>query len=209
MPPGISSLPQGQAIVAENLELTYRPSLPFIYLGDTFVAVSGKGGLTIIDHHAAHERILYEKLLKGLQSMTRQLLFPKQVRVSAKEHAALLENREMLSAFGFEIDDFGDSTVVVRTIPDELDDDGIAGMLSDIAAGFIEPNTSFQSLRDSIAARIACHSSIRGKKILSQEELSGLLADLEKAEHPDQCPHGRPTRVFYSLHDLNKLFKRK
>jgi DNA mismatch repair protein MutL len=183
--------------------------LPFIYLGDTFVAVSGKGGLTLIDHHAAHERILYEKLLKGLQSTTRQLLFPKQVRVSGKEYKVLLENREMLKTFGFEVDDFGNSTVIVRTIPDELDDDGIAGMLSDIAAGFIDPNTSFQSLRESIAARIACHSSIRGKKILSQEELSGLLDDLEKTEHPDQCPHGRPTRIFYTLHDLNKLFKRK
>ncbi len=195
--------------VSENLEFTYRPSLPFIYLGDTFIAVAGRGGLSIIDHHAAHERVLYEKLLSGIHSMTRQLLFPKQVRVSGKEYAVLLENREMLNTFGIEVEDFGNSTVIVRTIPEELDDTDLQGMLSDIAAGFIDPNTSFQSLKDNIAARIACHSSIRGKKILSQEELSGLLEDLEKTEHPDQCPHGRPTRIFYSLHDLNKLFKRK
>ena len=99
--------------------------------------------------------------------------------------------------------------MIVRTVPEELNDADLPGMLSDIAAGFIDPNTSFQSLKDNIAARIACHSSIRGKKILSQEELSGLLADLEKTEHPDQCPHGRPTMIFYSLHDLSKLFKRK
>jgi len=99
--------------------------------------------------------------------------------------------------------------VIVRAVPEELDDADLPGMLSDIASGFIEPNTSFQSLKDNIAARIACHSSIRGKKILSQEELSGLLVDLEKTEYPDQCPHGRPTRIFYSLHDLSKLFKRK
>jgi DNA mismatch repair protein MutL len=99
--------------------------------------------------------------------------------------------------------------VIVRTVPEELDDADLPGMLSDIASGFIDPNTSFQSLKDNIAARIACHSSIRGKKILSQEELSGLLEDLEKTEYPDQCPHGRPTRIFYSLHDLSKLFKRK
>ena len=189
--------------------MTYRTALPFIYLGDTFVAVSGRGGLTIVDHHAAHERILYEKLLDGLPSMTRQLLFPRQVRVSAKEYRVLLENRGMLDTFGFEIDDFGNATVIVRTVPDEFDDHDLTGILSDIAAGFIEPNTSFPSLRDNIAARIACHRSIRGKKILSQEELSELLDNLEKTEHPDQCPHGRPTRIFYSLHDLNKLFKRK
>jgi len=207
--PESSSSVQGKSVVSENLELTYRPSLPFIYLGDTFVAVSGRGGLTIVDHHAAHERVLYEKLLHGIHSMTRQLLFPKQVRLSGKEHKVLIENREMLKPFGLEVDDFGDSTVIVRTVPDELDDNGLPGILSDIAAGFIEPNTSFQSLRDNIAARIACHSSIRGKKILSQEELSELLANLENTENPDQCPHGRPTRIFYSLHDLNKLFKRK
>ena len=212
MAPEASSLAQGGALasgVSENLELTYRPSLPFIYLGDTFIAVAGRGGLSIIDHHAAHERVLYEKLLSGMHSMTRQLLFPKQVRVSGKEYTVLLENREMLNTFGIEVEDFGNSTVIVRTVPEELDDADLPGMLSDIAAGFIDPNTSFQSLKDNIAARIACHSSIRGKKILSQEELSGLLEDLEKTEHPDQCPHGRPTRIFYSLHDLNKLFKRK
>ena len=207
--PQTSSFSQAGSAVSENLELTYRPSLPFIYLGDTFIAVSGKGGLTLIDHHAAHERVLYEKLLRGMHSMTRQLLFPKQVRISGKEYRALLENREMLKTFGFEIEDFGNSAVIVRTVPEGLDDADLAGMLSDIAAGFIDPNTSFQSLKDNIAARIACHSSIRGKKILSQEELSGLLEDLEKTEHPDQCPHGRPTRIFYSLHDLSKLFKRK
>jgi DNA mismatch repair protein MutL len=211
-PPEASSPAQGGAFVSgvsENLEFTYRPSLPFIYLGDTFIAVAGRGGLSIIDHHAAHERVLYEKLLSGRSSMTRQLLFPKQVRVSGKEYRVLLENREMLHNFGFEVEDFGNSTVIVRTVPEELDDADLPGMLSDIASGFIDPNTSFQSLKDNIAACIACHSSIRGKKILSQEELSGLLEDLEKTEYPDQCPHGRPTRIFYSLHDLSKLFKRK
>ena len=206
------ALPQSfsdSPFVAGEAELTYRTSLPFIYLGDTFVACSGTGGLTIIDHHAAHERVLYEKMLSGLQSITRPLLFPKQVRVSAKEHAALLENREMLGTLGFEIEDFGNSTVIVRTVPEELEESGLPGMLSDIASGFIEPNTSFQSLRESIAARIACHASIRGKKILSQEEFHRLIADLDKTEHPDQCPHGRPTRIFYSLNELNKLFKRK
>jgi DNA mismatch repair protein MutL len=207
--PQKSSLPDGQAFVSENIALTYRPSLPFIYLGDTFVAVSGTGGLTILDHHAAHERVLYEKLRSGMSLLVRQLLFPKQVRVSAKEYKVLLENREMLKTMGFEADDFGNSTIIVRAVPHELDDNDLSGILSDIAAGIIEPNTSFQSLRDSIAARIACHSSIRGKKVLSQEELDELISDLEKTEHPDQCPHGRPTRIFYSLHDLNKLFKRK
>jgi DNA mismatch repair protein MutL len=199
----------GNSTICENLDLTYRTSLPFIYLGDTFVAVSGKGGLTLVDHHAAHERVLYEKLLNGLTSSTRQLLFPKQVRVSGREYRSLMENREILKELGFDLEDFGNCTVIVRTVPDELEDADLPGILSDMAAGFIEPNTSFKSLRENIAARVACHSSIRGKTVLSQEELSELLENLDKTEHPDQCPHGRPTRIFYSLHDLNKLFRRK
>ena len=198
----------GISSVAENLEFPYRPSLPHIYLGDTFVAVSGKGGLTILDHHAAHERILFERLLKGMESQSRQLLFPLQVRVSGKEYRLLILNRDVLGTFGIEIDDFGENTVMVRAVPAEMEDADIRGILSDIAAGFLEEHASSKPLRHDLAARIACHSSVRGKRILSQDELSKLLEDLEKTDHPDQCPHGRPTRIFYSLHDLNKLFKR-
>ncbi len=196
--------------VSDNLEFSYRSSLPSIYLGDTFVAVSGKGGLTIIDHHAAHERVLFEKLLHGMALQSRQLLFPRQVRISEKEYRLLLLNRELVGTFGIEIDDFGENTVIVRAVPAEMEDADIPGVLSDIAAGISEgqgPGASL--LRHELAARIACHSSVRGKKILSQEGLQKLIEDLERTEHPDQCPHGRPTRIFLSLNDLNKLFKRK
>ncbi len=198
----------GTSGVAENLEFSYRPSLPHIYLGDTFVAVSGKGGLTLLDHHAAHERILFEKLLKGMETESRQLLFPRQVQVSGKEYRVLLEHKEIVRTFGIEIDDFGNNTVIVRAVPAEIAEDDIAGLLSDIAAGLLDEHSSARPLRYDLAARIACHGSIRGKKILSSDELTRLLEDLEKTEHPDQCPHGRPTRIFYSLSDLSKLFKR-
>lgn len=198
----------GSSGVAENLEFSYRPSLPSIYLGDTFVAVSGKGGLTLIDHHAAHERILFEKLLKGMDTQAVQLLFPRQVKVSGKEYRILLDQKDIVMTFGIEIEDFGKDTVLVRSLPAEIEDADIPGILSDIAAGLLENRSSEKPLRFDLAARIACHSSIRGKKILSPDELSRLLEDLEKTEHPDQCPHGRPTRIFYSLHDLNKIFKR-
>jgi DNA mismatch repair protein MutL len=198
-----------KSVVAENLELAYKPSLPFIYLGDTFIALSGKGGLTIIDHHAAHERILYEKLLEGMSSISRQLLFPQQIRLQAKEYSVLLQNIHIMKNFGLEIDDFGKNTVIVRSIPDELNDADIQGILSDIATGMIDGTVSHKSLKKDLAALIACHSSIRGKAILAREEISQLIEDLEKTENPDQCPHGRPTRIFYTINDLNKMFKRK
>lgn len=197
------------SVVSEKLEFAYKPSLPHIYLGDTFVAVSGKGGLTIIDHHAAHERVLYEKLMKGMSSNSLQLLFPKQVRLSPKEYMVLLQNTDLIKTFGIDIDDFGQDTIIVRAIPDDLDQADLAGILSDIAAGLQQGAVSHKFLQENIAARIACHSSIRGKTVLTQEELMHLINDLDNTEHPDQCPHGRPTRIFFSLNDLNKMFKRK
>ncbi len=195
--------------LSEILELTYKPSLPHLYLGETFIAVAGKGGLTLIDHHAAHERILFEKFLKGININSIRLLFPKQIKLSPKEYQVILENLQILNDFGIETDDFGHNTLIVRSLPDVLKNADIGSILSDIASCIIEDISPNKSLKESLAARIACHGSIRGKEILSQEEVSQLLADLEQTENPDQCPHGRPTRIFFSTDDLKKMFKRK
>ena len=206
-----SSLPfnsPGLAI-SESLELAYKASLPYIYLGDTFIAVSGKGGLTLIDHHAAHERILYEKFLGGIKFNVHHLLFPRQVKLSHKEYRVILENAEILRDFGIEAEDFGHESIIVRSLPDVLAEADMRGILSDIASCILEGVSPDGSFREALAAKIACHSSVRGKDILNKEEVSTLIADLEQTEHPDQCPHGRPTRIFFSLDDLKKMFKRK
>lgn len=196
-------------VISENLELTYKPFIPFVYLGDTFIAMSGKGGLTLIDHHAAHERILFEKFLNKINLISHRLLFPKQIKLSAKEYKIVIENKNLLDEFGIEIDDFGHDTVIIRSLPDDLMDADIRGILSDVSSEILKGIPPSKSLKDTIAASIACHSSVRGKTILNHEAFSRLIADLEKTEHPDQCPHGRPTRLFFSLDDLKKLFKRK
>lgn len=197
------------SVISETLEFAYKPHLPFIYLGDTFIAISGKGGLTLIDHHAAHERILYEKFLNKINLNSHQLLFPQQIKLSHKEYRIILENILILKDFGIEVDDFGHETLIVRSLPDDLKEADIRGILSDVASCIIEGVAPDKTLKETIAARIACHSSIRGKGILNQEKISSLLTQLEKTEHPDQCPHGRPTRIFFSLDDLKKMFKRK
>ncbi|GAB4387750.1 MAG: DNA mismatch repair endonuclease MutL [Thermodesulfovibrionales bacterium] len=181
----------------------------FFYLGDAFVALCQGEGLTIIDHHAAHERVLYERLLGGVRVESRRLLFPRQVRLSPREYAAVLEHREMLNQMGIEVDDFGRDTVVVRSLPAPMAEADIRGILSDAASRMLEGSSPGQDLRAAVAARIACHSSIRGRKVLGPEELSALLGDLENTSDPGHCPHGRPTRLYFSLDDLRKLFKRK
>ncbi len=204
-----SPLPASSSFVAENAEMSYKPSLPHLYLGDTFIAVSGKGGLTLIDHHAAHERILYEQFLKRVGIEPQRLLFPRQVRLSAGEYGVLLANRDLLLEFGMEVDDFGHNTVLVRSLPAALAGADLRGILADSAAALAEGEHPSKTLRESLAARIACHSSVRGKAVLGSESVSSLLADLEATQHPDQCPHGRPTRIFLTLDDLRKMFKRK
>lgn len=193
----------------EPLPLGIRAGTPHLYLGETFVALPEKGGLTLLDHHAAHERILFEKFLGSLRLDSRRLLFPRQVKLGPKEHIAVLENLEMLREFGLEVEDFGHDSVVVRSLPAELDESDLRGILADAAQEMLDGGRPGRSLRESVAARIACHASIRGRKVLGPEQLRALLEGLDACNDPEHCPHGRPTRVFYSMDEIKKVFKRK
>lgn len=194
--------------VSEALPMEYRTGLRPLYLGESFLAYTDGGGLVVLDHHAAHERVLYEKLLGGLPSESHMLLFPRQVRLSHKEYMTVLEHKDMLMEFGIEVDDFGQDTVVVRSLPPELEEADLRGILSEAAVALREGEKPGQSLGQRVAASIACHNSVRGSRILTPEELAALLASLEEAEDPEHCPHGRPTRLFYTIKDLRKAFKR-
>lgn len=204
-----ASGPSEAAGVSESLPLSGQwEGRSFIYLGEAFVAFSQAGGLTLIDHHAAHERVLYERLLDGAEVESLRLLFPRQVRLSPKEYAAVLEHRGMLSEMGMEVEDFGRDTVLVRSLPRAMAEADIGGVLSDAAARMLEGADPGQGLKAAVAARMACHGSVRGTRVLGPEALSALLRDLEAARDPEHCPHGRPTRLHFSLEELRKLFKR-
>ncbi len=200
---GISSF------VSEPLEFGYKPSLSLLYLGESFIAFSDRGGVTLVDQHAAHERILYEKFLKGINLTSYRLLFPRQVRLSHKEYRVILEKSIILRDFGIEVEDFGSDTVIVHSLPDALREADIKAILSDIVSCLLEGVSLDKDLKEVLAAKIACHKSVRGKIVLTQEEVSRLLSELRSCQNPDRCPHGRPTRIFFSLEDLKKMFKRK
>jgi DNA mismatch repair protein MutL len=137
------------------------------------------------------------------------MLFPEQIRLSHKEYMIILEHRDVIHEFGIEVDDFGLDTVLVRSLPVDLAGGDLRGILADVASAILGGLPPGRSLSEALAARIACHSSVRGREILNQDEVSRLLSDLEKTASPDQCPHGRPTRIFFSSDDLKKMFKRK
>lgn len=204
--------------VAEHTPLycfDYLDTTPYIYLGETFVAIPDKNGLTIIDYHAAHERVIYERLLKkDIPSI--RLLFPQNIKLEAAGYRTIIENLEFLNEFGFEIEDFGHKTLIIRSLPGFLENADLNTLLSDIAvslnygkeiSGNIIPD-EIDSARKTLAAKIACHSSIRGKEIPDGRRIAALLKDLCSTEFPNSCPHGRPTRINISLSELKKMFKK-
>lgn len=195
-------------------------SIPFIYLGETFVAFLHKNGLTIMDYHAAHERINYERFLKKIEIMPYRLLFPQQVKLQAGEYRVIIENLQLLNEFGLEIEDFGHGTVIVRALPEMLKDADMNALMSDMAASLLSSEFRVQGLESNeeieplnsrkkiLAARLACHSSIRGKEVPDRTKIAELLKNLDNTENPKCCPHGRPTRIFISMDELKKMFKK-
>lgn len=201
--------PEDEAFgVSEGPGLSFRAEMPFIYIGETFIAYPEDGGLSLLDHHAAHERVLYEKLLEGPPLSPRPLLFPVRIKLSHMEHAVITKNSAVLREMGLEIEDFGHETVLVRALPDGLEGGDLRGILSDVAH---ELSLGKEALgaKEAAASKIACHSSIRGKRLLLKEEFMALLEGLGKTKNPSECPHGRPTKIKFSISELKKLFGRK
>jgi DNA mismatch repair protein MutL len=222
----------GSVMISEPVSLydiiSYVGSIPFLYLGDTFVAIHEKNGLTIVDYHAAHERINYERLLKksGVKSQesgvikndmaTYKLLFPHQVKLQAGEYRIIVENLQLLNEFGLEMDDFGHGTIIVRGLPEFLKDADLNALMSDVAVSLssefrvqgLEPLEPMDSIKKTIAAKLACHKSIRGREVPDGARIAQLLKDLDEAENPHICLHGRPTRIFISMDELRKIFKK-
>ena len=188
----------------------------FFHIGESFIASVTGNGLVIIDQHAAHERILYERFLEKASIETEPLFLPIRVELPVREYNIIAGHKDFLRDFGLDIEEFGGNNLIVRALPKELKKADIKGLLLDLAAGILEEGTSGikpditdDTLLKKIAASLACHKSVRGSEQLNNEELSKMMSDLDSADEPGRCPHGRPTRIFFSLDDLNKMFKRK
>ena len=188
----------------------------FFHIGESFIATTTDEGLLIIDQHAAHERILYEKFLRREKVEPEELFMPARIDLPPREYNFVIKQREVLKGLGLEIEDFGKNNLIVRSMPQELHKTDVRGLLMDVAEGLIEEDTTGirsedagEALLKNIAARLACHRSVRGREQLNNEEMTVMMSDLEKADEPDKCPHGRPTRMLFSINDLQKMFKRK
>jgi len=182
-------------------------------LKSIFVLAENAHGLVLVDMHAAHERITYEKLKNGRVASnlrSQMLLVPLSIAVSAKEAAAAEEHAEALAEWGLELSRSGPATIVVRRIPALLEGADVAQLSRDVLSELAQHGSSrrLQELENELLSTMACHGSVRAGRRLGIPEMNALLREMEATERSGQCNHGRPTWVQLSLTELDKLFLR-
>lgn len=205
--------PENAVQFEQALEPETQPEPSFRLVGEafgTYVILESGDNLIWIDKHAAHERMIYEKLKAERGDADCQLLLePVSVTLEKNEYAAVLEARELCRKAGFEIDDFGAGTVLVRTAPLILEGEGIADAVMEMAGYLVRSKTDLTTEKlDWLYHNVACRAAIKAGDELSREELTALAAQL--AAHPEirYCPHGRPVSIVMRRRDLEKQFGR-
>ena len=183
-------------------------------LHNTYVVAETTDGLVIIDQHAAHERLVMEKMKSALASgdMPSQiLLLPEVVEVPDEGIAALLSHQDMLEKAGLLIEAFGEGAVIVRQTPSILGEVNAQKLVSDLAEELSQLGTSmsFDQQIEHVVATMSCHGSVRAGRRLNSDEMNALLREMEETPRSGQCNHGRPTYVTLSLKDIEKLFGRR
>ena len=183
-------------------------------LHETYIVAQTRDGMIIVDQHAAHERLVYEKMKAEMAAgaVARQaLLLPEVVELDPAEAERLIARAEELGELGLVLEPFGAGAVLVRETPALLGDTDIAGLVRDIADDLAE-NGAALALKERMAevcATMACHGSVRAGRRLTAVEMNALLRQMEATPHSGQCNHGRPTYVELKLADVERLFGRR
>lgn len=209
---------QVQECIAKTIEPESSKHFPLgaatAQLHENYIVSQTDDGLIIVDQHAAHERIVYEKMKASFHNthIKRQvLLIPEIITLPEDEREALLTHNNTLSACGIVLEEFGADTVVVREIPAILGQADVKALIKDTAEMLADGNThvKLQEKIHEILSTMACHGSVRSGRRLSLSEMNDLLRQIEQTPYSGQCNHGRPTYVELKLHDIEKLFGRR
>lgn len=208
-----SAPPQAPApVAAETRDLPLGVARAQVH--ETYIVAQTADGIVIVDQHAAHERLVYERMKEALAAggVKRQaLLIPEIVELGEKECAALLARAADLAELGLTVESFGPGALAVRETPALLGEVDVKGLLRDLADEIVEHGAAL-SLKErlgEVCGTMACHGSVRAGRRLSGPEMDALLRQMEATPHSGQCNHGRPTYVELKLSDIEKLFGRR
>ena len=183
-------------------------------LHETYIIAQTETGIVLVDQHAAHERLVYERMKKNMDTtgVPRQtLLLPEVVELDQGAAERLAARAEELADLGLVLEPFGDGAVVVREAPALLGDTDIKGLVRDLADELAELDQalSLKERLEEVCSTMACHGSVRAGRRLTTEEMNALLREMEATPHSGQCNHGRPTYVELKLSDVERLFGRR
>jgi len=219
VPPTISFQPQESRPapqVATSEQQSLMAGLPVLrpvgQLGNTYVVAEGPDGMYLVDQHAAHERVLYERFLRQQREGVKDvqpLLQPLPVELTARQRSLVEAFGEELAAMGLDIEPFGDGAFVVRGVPPAMTGRDTSRALPELLDLLGREDGPKEEPAHRVAASLACHGSVRAGQTMTDEEQRELLQSLESCEHPRTCPHGRPTMVHMSADALAKQFRRR
>jgi DNA mismatch repair protein MutL len=212
---GYGTLGNAAAAVTVDADQGEVPPLGFAIaqLAGVYILAENRDGLIVVDMHAAHERITYEKLKKSFadRSIVRQpLLVPVTLSVAENEADRVEQSAQELESLGLTVDRVGPTRLMVREVPALLKDSDVESLLRDLLSDIGEAGSSsrFEDASDEFLATMACHHSVRANRRLSLAEMNALLREMETTERADQCNHGRPTWTAISIAELDRLFLR-
>ena len=209
--------PQPSARVEEDapqVEAQHRPlGAARAQLHENYILSQTEDGLVIVDAHAAHERLVYEKLKAQMANTgvgAQALLIPEVISLSEGDMGLLMEQNATLSQMGLSIEPFGQGAVAVQSVPALLGHVDVQRLVLDIVDELSDGGTqqSLQTQLDAILSRVACHGSVRTGRRMQADEMNALLREMEATPHSGQCNHGRPTYVSLAMSDIEKLFGR-
>ena len=209
--------PQPSARVEEDapqVEAQHRPlGAARAQLHENYILSQTEDGLVIVDAHAAHERLVYEKLKAQMANTgvgAQALLIPEVISLSEGDMGLLMEQNATLSQMGLSIEPFGQGAVAVQSVPALLGHVDVQRLVLDIVDELSDGGTqqSLQTQLDAILSRVACHGSVRTGRRMQADEMNALLREMEATPHSGQCNHGRPTYVSLAMNDIEKLFGR-
>ena len=209
------------SVDTSSYEQTADPSITAFPLGaaraqlhENYILTQTQDSIIIVDQHAAHERIVYERMKKGLEqnNIARQgLLIPEVIELDPERAALLADKADDFAKLGLYLELFGEGAVVVRETPALLGQCNIKGLVQDLADNLLESDQAFvlQEQLEAVCSTMACHGSVRSGRRLKPEEMNALLREMEQTPGAGQCNHGRPSYVELHLSDIEKLFERR